>query len=104
MSLKFLYTDDKTGKFSGTTLRTWALFLLFFVVALCLSVAAVLIAFGCIAVNDFPQGVESFFVMLGGFCLGNQVFYLGKRINEAREGNSSNGGNQCSTESTQTAK
>jgi hypothetical protein len=27
--MKFLYTDDKTGKFSDTTLRTWIAFIVF---------------------------------------------------------------------------
>jgi len=109
MSFKFLYTDDKTGKFSGTTLRTWILFFVFLVVALLIGGAAVLVAFGCISMQDIPSGVVSFFVSLGSFCLGGQVFYLGKRFNETRFDTNvfnsmTNGGDQCSTGSTKTVK
>ena len=82
MNFKFLYTDDKTGKFSGTTLRTWILFFVFLAVALLIGGAAVLVAFGSISMKDIPSGVVSFFSSLGAFCLGGQVFYLGKRFME----------------------
>jgi membrane protein DedA with SNARE-associated domain len=109
MNLKSLYTDDKTGKFSGTTLRTWILFFVFLVFALLIGGDAVLIAFGCISMEDIPSGVLSFFYSLGAFCLGGQVFYLGKRFNETRfdanvYNSLTNGGDLCSTESTKTAK
>ncbi len=85
MNLKFLYTDDKTGLFSDTTLRTWLLFILFFVAAILLLTASVAISFGMLNVKDIPEGILDFFSSLGVFCLGGQAAYLGKRINERLE-------------------
>lgn len=98
--MKFLYTDDKTGAFSGTTLRTWILFFVFLITSLMVAAAAVCITFGFITQTDIPEGVISFFVALGSFCLGGQAFYLGKRIGEAKF----TGGKPCITESTKTMK
>lgn len=82
--MKFLFTDDKTGKWSDTTLRTWILFFLFLAVTIAIGVGAVLIITGMVKTLDIPPGVISFFYGLGGFSLGGQAFYLAKRINEAR--------------------
>lgn len=94
MTLKFLYTDDVTKRFSGTTLRTWLLFFAFYVFTMILIGICIAIVLGGVKPSNIPDWVLTFYTTLGIMCIGNNVFYLGKRINELH------GGNVCTTEST----
>jgi hypothetical protein len=98
MNLKWIYIDDVTKRFSGTTLRTWLVFLAFFVMSIAYVVACILMVFGLIKNIDLPDWVLTFYITLGLFCTGNGVLYLGKRINEQR------GGTVCTAESTNEMK
>lgn len=74
-----LWTDDLTGRYSGTTLRTWMLFLIFFLFALTLAVLSLAWMAG-LGVQKPDQDMLSLLYALGIFCLGGQSLYLGKRF------------------------
>lgn len=67
--MKFLYTDDKTGKFSDTTLRTWIAFIVFIVYVIYL---------GFIDTEILPADIE-ILQLLSVSWLGMGALYLGKR-------------------------
>ena len=77
--VKFLYTDDRTGRFSGTTLRTWLLFALFFAQAL-------LLILGPFIGYAPGQAAMDLLSLLGMFAVGGGALYLGKRFSEDRWG------------------
>jgi len=89
MNLKFLYTDDKTGLFSDTTLRTWIVFTVFIVYALVLCGVHVLV-FADLLTTHVPDNILdsalALFDALGVIVFGNGILYLGKRINERKGG------------------
>lgn len=70
----FLYKDDKSGKFSDTTLRTWILFFLFVGYAI------------VIGIKSFFQPIDKIhFTLLDTFAFtafGQSGLYLGKRVSE----------------------
>lgn len=74
--MKFLLKDDKTGKSSDTTLRTW---IVFFLVVFYLIVLSILSVFSPDSLRplqmDIIQWLIVFYVTVGSL-------YLGKRINE----------------------
>lgn len=70
--INWLWTDDKTGKFSDTTLRTWLLFFLFF---------ALTIYFVFMDTQILPEEL-SLMNIIAIACLGQGGLYLGNRINE----------------------
>ncbi|HPA70784.1 MAG TPA: hypothetical protein PKY31_00855 [Spirochaetota bacterium] len=78
-----IYTDDRTGTYSSTTLRTWLLFFLFFIYASAVAVMSILALAGFIISTDkdLKQSLELIWI-LGVIALGGGGLYLGKRINE----------------------
>lgn len=89
MNLKFLYTDDKTGKFSDTTLRTWIVFGLFILYALVLCAIHILVISGIFATNvsaEILNSALSLFDVLGFAAFGGGFLYLSKRVNERKAG------------------
>ncbi len=89
MNLKFLYTDDKTGLFSDTTLRTWILFAVFIVYTLFLCVIHVLVIAGKLVTPVSPQILDSaisLFDALGVAVFGGGFLYFAKRVNERKAG------------------
>ena len=76
--MSFLYKDDRTGRFSGTTLRTWLLFILFYTHAVLLVVTP-LMGFG-----EFSEISLELLHSLGIFSMGGGALYLGKRVQEGR--------------------
>lgn len=74
--MKFLWTDDKTHRFSDTTLRTWLLFFLFFFTALAMIILE-LAKPG--SVTERAIVLLDVTVIAAG---GGGALYLGKRVNE----------------------
>lgn len=81
------YRDDKSGKYSDTTVRAWLVFALFFLYASGLSVAMIGAAF-VPALFSSPAKIDGSLnlleILMYGF-LGVGGLYLGKRFNERRE-------------------
>lgn len=75
--MKFFYTDDRTGSFSGTTLRSWLLFTLCFLYALALAVGSFL------GLEISSAQLDLLGLLLMGFGAGGML-YMGKRFNESR--------------------
>ncbi|MBE7439108.1 MAG: hypothetical protein HS115_11675 [Spirochaetales bacterium] len=75
--MKWFYTDDRTGKFSGTTLRSWLLFLLCFSYALALAIGSFL------GLEISSAQLDLLGLLLMAFGAGGML-YMGKRINESR--------------------
>lgn len=71
--INWIWTDDKTGKFSDTTFRTWILFFLF---------VSCVIYFVFIDIQILPEEL-SLMNILAIAALGQGGLYLGKRINES---------------------
>ena len=89
MNLKFLYTDDKTGAFSDTTLRTWIVFGVFIIYALMLCAAHILVIAGVLTAHvpdNILDSALALFDALGVIVFGSGILYLGKRINERKAG------------------
>lgn len=89
MSLKFLYTDDKTGQYSDTTLRTWILYGIFILYTLILCAAFVLAIAGVVTPNvsdNILDSAISLLEVLGVASFGGGFLYLSKRINERKAG------------------
>jgi len=80
------YTDDKTGEFSSTQLRTNILFTLFVVFALFLTVITICLMFSALVVPNERSLSWAFdlLVALGTMSGVGGGLYLGKRINETR--------------------
>jgi hypothetical protein len=75
--MKFLYTDDRSGKFSSTTLRTWLCFALFFFYATALAI-------GSFAGLNISSAQLDLLGLLGMVFGAGGMLYMGKRINESR--------------------
>ena len=77
--------DDRTGEISGTTIRTWLVFGLFFVYAMVLAVLLVLVALGVIDTENprFDTALELLSI-IGFLAFGQGGLYLGKRVNEKK--------------------
>ncbi|EMO79265.1 hypothetical protein LEP1GSC126_2890 [Leptospira kirschneri str. 200801774] len=74
--MKLLYTDDRTGKRSDTTLRTWTVFILTISYLIALSVLSIISPDSLRPLHmDLIQWLIVFYSVAGSF-------YLGKRINE----------------------
>lgn len=87
MSLKFLYTDDKTGLFSDTTLRTWIVFAVFILYAIVLCVVHILVIADILKTHvpdNILDSALTLFDALGFIVFGSGILYLGKRINERK--------------------
>lgn len=99
--IRWIWTDDKTGKFSDTTLRTWLMFIVFGLFAIILALAISLQLFGKLSITliAFDQAL-SLLETLGVFALGNSALYLGKRINEKLKPDIANDGNNSTQENT----
>lgn len=74
--MKFLWTDDKTHRFSDTTLRAWLLFFLFFFTALAMIIFE-LVSPGSISERAIVL-LDVTVVAAGS----GGALYLGKRVNE----------------------
>lgn len=72
--LCFFWTDDKTGNFSDTTLRTWIIFVVFLIFVLYLMLFA----------DEVKSGQLEILNLLSLTALGQGGLYLGKRFNERR--------------------
>lgn len=83
MNKSRLWTDDSTGKYSSTALRTWLLFFLFLSYASAVGAASVLSLLGVIDAQekDLKYSLELIWI-LGVVALGGGGLYLGKRVNE----------------------
>ena len=79
--MKFLYTDDKTGKFSDTTLRTWIAFFVFI---------ACVIYWVWFDKDGISEGEKILVESLMFFVLGQGGLYAFKRFNERKAENESN--------------
>lgn len=76
--INWLWTDDKTGKHSDTTLRTWIVFLIAAVYVIALCVQAILAPYMLVPLQfELIQWSLAFYGVASGV-------YLGKRINESR--------------------
>ncbi|MGJ4785662.1 hypothetical protein ACQV5J_16225 [Leptospira interrogans] len=74
--MKSLYTDDRTGKRSNTTLRTWIVFILTISYLIALSVLSIISPDSLRPLHmDLIQWLIVFYGAAGSL-------YLGKRINE----------------------
>lgn len=74
--MRFLFKDDKTGKPSDTTLRTWIVFILVISYLISLSVLSILSPDSLRPLHmDLIQWLIVFYGTVGSL-------YLGKRINE----------------------
>ncbi|AXR64524.1 hypothetical protein [Leptospira mayottensis] len=74
--MKFLSHDDKTGKPSDTTLRTWIVFILTISYLIALSILSIVSPDSLRSLHmDLIQWLIIFYSAAGSF-------YLGKRINE----------------------
>ncbi|EMO69752.1 hypothetical protein [Leptospira santarosai] len=74
--MKFLYTDDRSGKRSDTTLRTWIVFVLAIGYLTALSILSIVSPDSLRPLHiDLIQWFIIFYSAAGSF-------YLGKRINE----------------------
>ncbi len=73
--LKFLYKDDKTGQFSGSTLRTWIAFLSFLFASLFLLFVSFFI--------QIQDNQIKLIEIIAWVATGTSGFYLGKRVNES---------------------
>ena len=73
--ISWLWKDDKTEKFSDTTLRTWLLFWLFY---------SCVIYFVFIDSQILPEEL-SILNLISISALGQGGLYLGKRMNERKE-------------------
>lgn len=81
--MKFLWTDGKTGKFSGTTLRTWLLFIVCMMFALALFVYYSLAFFEIFKANEnWANQLNDLFGTLAFAAFGGGGLYLGKRVVE----------------------
>lgn len=82
--MKFLWTDDHTGKFSDTTLRTWMLFLLAIIFAIALFVLFVLSFVGFLndLSGEWADKLITLFNTIALAAFGNGALYLGKRVSE----------------------
>lgn len=73
--IKWLWTDDKTGKFSNTTFRTWLTFLLLF---------ACFIFWVFIDSDGISPREEILVEVMVWFCLGQGGLYGFKRFSERK--------------------
>lgn len=71
----FIWRDDKTGKFSATTLKSWILFCL--LIALCVYLVFI--------DDEISNGDISVLEIVAMASFGQGALYLGKRVNERRE-------------------
>ncbi|EMO53081.1 hypothetical protein [Leptospira noguchii] len=74
--MKFLSKDDRTGKSSDTTLRTW---IVFFLVVFYLIVLSILSVFSPDSLRPLQMDIIQWLIVFYG-TVGS--LYLGKRINE----------------------
>ncbi|AAN47400.1 MULTISPECIES: hypothetical protein [Leptospira] len=74
--MKFLLKDDRTGKSSDTTLRTW---IVFFLVVSYLIVLSILSVFSPDSLRPLQMDIIQWLIVFYG-AVGS--LYLGKRINE----------------------
>ncbi len=74
--MKFLLKDDRTGKSSDTTLRTW---IVFFLVVSYLIVLSILSDFSPDSLRPLQMDIIQWLIVFYG-AVGS--LYLGKRINE----------------------
>lgn len=80
---KRFYLDDKTNRWSDTTIRTWLLFALLFLYSIFLAVSIVIDLFTTNSKNF--ANAFSFYELLALVTAGGGTLYLGKRMTQKKE-------------------